>query len=59
MAAADTATFGAGVLRHRYPGVAAHSEAIAGVPHEVLASAARGAELLVLSVRGEAGRCPN
>lgn len=54
-AAAGTAAFGAGVLRHRYPRLAVHSEAIAGAPHEVLATAARRADLLVLGVRGEAG----
>lgn len=54
-AAAETAAFGAGVLCHRYPGLTAHGEAIAGAPDEVLAAAARQADLLVLGVRDEAG----
>ena len=54
-AAAETATFGAGVLHHRYPQLAVHGEALPGAPHEVLTTAARRADLLVLGVRGEAG----
>ncbi|MEY9931816.1 nucleotide-binding universal stress UspA family protein [Catenulispora sp. GP43] len=47
-ASASTASFGAGVLRHHYPGLTIRAEALVGAPHEVLASAARGADLLVL-----------
>ena len=54
-AATATAAFGAGVLRHRYPRLAVRCEVSAGAPHEVLATAARRADLLVLGVRGEAG----
>lgn len=43
-----TVAFGAGVLRHRYPALNIHGEALPGVPHEVLANAARAADLLVL-----------
>ena len=55
-AAAATVTFGAGVLSHRYPGLTVHVEALAGVPYEVLAMTARGAELLVLGSGYEDGR---
>lgn len=53
--AAEAAAFGVGVLRHRYPGVAVHSEAAVGAPHEVLTTTARRAGLLVIGVRGEPG----
>lgn len=55
-AAVETATFGAGVLRHRYPGLTVRAEAFAGLPYEVLAAAARGADLLVLGSSHEEGR---
>src|SRR6185312_396297 len=36
--AAATATFGADILRHNYPGLTVRAEAFAGVPYEVLAA---------------------
>ena len=54
--AAATATFGADILRHNYPGLTVRAEAFAGVPYEVLAAAARGADLLVLGSSHEDGR---
>lgn len=54
-AAAATAAFGAGVLRHRYPSLSVRSEALAGISYEVLAGVARSAELLVLGSSHEEG----
>lgn len=52
-AAAESAAFGAGVIRHRYPGLAVRPEAAIGPPPDVLTATARRAALLVIGVRGE------
>ena len=53
--ATEAATFGVGVLRHRYPGLAVRWEATVGAPDDVLTRQARQAALLVIGVRGEPG----
>lgn len=54
-AAAATAEFGAAMLRRHHPRLKVRSRAAAGDPHEVLAAAARGADLLVVGARGDGG----
>jgi nucleotide-binding universal stress UspA family protein len=54
-AAQATADFGAAVLRRHLLGLPVRGQATAGVPHEVLTAAARGADMLVLGARGDDG----
>ncbi|NUP46614.1 MAG: universal stress protein [Catenulispora sp.] len=54
-AAEQTAEFGAAMLRHHHPGLTVRSRAVTGDPQEVLASLARGADLLVVGARGDGG----
>ena len=53
--AADLAAAGADWLRRRYPGMAVQSAALCGATAEMLAGAARDADLLVLGNRGRGG----
>jgi nucleotide-binding universal stress UspA family protein len=54
-AAAETADFGADLLRHRYPGMPVEAKAVPGAPFAVLVEAAQDAELLVVGNRGRGG----
>ncbi|WP_344663336.1 universal stress protein, partial [Catenulispora subtropica] len=54
-AATATAAFGAAILRRHHPELTVRSQAAPGDPHDVLATAARSADLLVMGARGDGG----
>ena len=54
-AATEIATLGGDFLRYRYPGMTVHEEVVSGAPAQVLATAARDADLLVVGDRGRGG----